>query len=374
MKVLMVTPSYCPIVGGSETAIRILTTKLNEFGIHTDVMTYNMIKKWEPGLNEERENNGLFTIFKEPALSLSSILGVNPLELLRIYVIPKPCFTRKYKDYDIIHFQGEADLSFMLFSYFSRKPKMFTSHANFVKYPRFKKIYKYFFSRLADLYIAHKSGFFSELKVPESKTMAFQSFGVDTELFHPDIEKKIDNLLLFVGRIINDKGLLILLDALSHVSIKTRLVVVGPKVESGYSKICFEKIAQINQDGFHGIDYLGPLGEVDLVPLYQKAALLVRPDTDGYSGGITTIEAFSCATPVIGTGNHVLKDRVNGLIVAPKNATALANAINELLSDKDLRNKYGSEGRKFAEEHFSWNTIVRRLVKIYEQFLDNQTD
>ena len=46
MKVLMVTPSYYPIIGGAETIIHDLSMKLNERGISTDIMTFNMEEKW----------------------------------------------------------------------------------------------------------------------------------------------------------------------------------------------------------------------------------------------------------------------------------------------------------------------------------------
>ena len=48
MKILMVTPSYDPIIGGTETVVRELAGKLDEIGTHTDVMTFNMNKKWNP--------------------------------------------------------------------------------------------------------------------------------------------------------------------------------------------------------------------------------------------------------------------------------------------------------------------------------------
>ena len=51
MKVLMVTRSFDPIVGGNETYVRGLATRLNERGISTDVMTLNMDKKWNSSNN-----------------------------------------------------------------------------------------------------------------------------------------------------------------------------------------------------------------------------------------------------------------------------------------------------------------------------------
>jgi len=68
MKVLFVTPSYYPIVGGSEVLTRILTAKLNEMGIHADIMTLNMDRKWSPVWKAKTAKDGQATVFKEPAI------------------------------------------------------------------------------------------------------------------------------------------------------------------------------------------------------------------------------------------------------------------------------------------------------------------
>lgn len=376
MKVLLVTPSYHPIVGGTETAIRILSTTLNEIGIHTDVMTFNMNQKWNPIWREETEDNGLFKVFKMPAFNPATFFRINPLELIYVYVIPRPDFAKKFKDYDIIHFQGEADFSFPLLSFFVRKPKIWTSHVNYARLPRLKRLFKLFFPRLVDLYIAHELGLLSNLGVPRSKSLVFQSFGVDAKTFRPDETKKLDNLVLFVGRITKSKGLHVLLEALPYVSSQTQLIIIGPKSDSSksdleYAEACMDRVKQVRSSGIHSIEYLGPMDEKSLVPWYQRAVVLVRPDLDGFSGGLTSLEALACATPVIGTGNHLIRDGVNGILVPPGNVMELAKALNKLLGNKELRRKYGTEGRRMVETHFSWESIVKDLAKIYEAMLSN---
>jgi hypothetical protein len=57
----MLTPSYYPIIGGAEKAIRLLTIGLNSSGIQTDVMTFNMDKLWHPkwtGKTEMSDDGG----------------------------------------------------------------------------------------------------------------------------------------------------------------------------------------------------------------------------------------------------------------------------------------------------------------------------
>jgi glycosyltransferase involved in cell wall biosynthesis len=374
MKVLMVTPSYHPIVGGSETAIGILSAILNEIGVQTDVLTYNMNQKWNPIWREETEVEGLFKVFKEPAFNLANILGINPLELVRVYVIPAPRFIKRFKNYDVIHFQGEADLSFLLFSFFLRKPKIWTSHANKAKLPRLKRLFKLFFPHLADLFIAHEMKLLSDLGVPRSKSLAFQSFGVQTTTFHPDETMRVDNLILFVGRIVESKGLRVLLEALRYVALPSQLIIIGPKSnlsrsDREYAEICLDIIEQVNAQGLHRVKYLGAMDQNGLLTWYQRAAVLVRPDLDGVSGGMTSLEALACATPVIGTGNHVIKDGINGIVVPSNNARELGNALNKLLNNRDLGRKYGDEGRRLIEEHFSWRIIAADLARLYAAML-----
>lgn len=371
VKVLLVTPSYHPIVGGSETAIRILSTKLNEMGVQTDVMTFNMNRKWNPIWREATEDNGLFKVFKVSAFNPARIFRINPLELIKMYVVPKPNFTNRFKEYDIIHFQGEADVSFLLFSFFVRRPKLWTSHVNYAKLPRLKKLFRLVFPRLAYLYIAHDSKLLSDYGVSTSRSLVFQSFGVDTETFRPSETKKTDNLILFVGRITRSKGLHILLKTLAQVTSPTRLAIIGPTDDMKYAETCIDMIKQLNERGIHSAKYLGVMDEKSLIPWYQKAAILVRPDLDRFSGGLTSLEALSCGTPIIGTGNHVVRNGVNGLTVSPNNTKELADALNELLQNRELREEYGMKGRKMIEECFSWQKIVQHLAKIYEAVLSN---
>ena len=116
MRVLLVTPSYFPIVGGSEVLTQVLSTKLNALGIHADIMTFNMNKKWEPVWKEEILKDGMASVFREPAINPFPHLP-NPLfSVFKTNIVPKPTFARRFNNYDIIHFVGEADLSFPVFS------------------------------------------------------------------------------------------------------------------------------------------------------------------------------------------------------------------------------------------------------------------
>lgn len=375
MKVLVVVPSYAPIVGGTETFVRKLAIKLNAMGIYTDIMTFNMNEKWKPVCREAKETDG-FKVFKIPAFNPFSFFPINPLSwILGANVIPKPNFTKRFENYDIIHFCDEVDLSLPLFSIFAQKPKIMQcltpSALESIGRNYFKKK---IFRQVADFYIISFSfqiKVFSDMGIPTFKISTLTSSGVDLETFRPDETKKLDDLILFVGRITEMKGVHILLQALSYLKIPTQMAVIGPidRDNPRYTERVERMCHSINKKGTHKVKFLGSLNENDLVLWYQKATMLVRPDLEGISGGLTSLEALACGTPVIGTGNDVVKDGVNGILVPPSNAKKLADALELLLENKELRKKYGNEGRSMVELHFSFDLLVKNLVQIYEKLL-----
>lgn len=381
MRILIVTPSFFPIVGGSETLIRALSAKLNKLGIQTDIMAFNMDRKWNPVLREKVEHDGSCKIFKVPAMNPFSFLHVSPLyHPLRLNVLPMPSFKKKFRDYDIIHFLGEADLSVPILSWPVQKPKIMHCvgvaglEKQFCRHPILRRMLTRVFRRLADLYIVFTSEereILLGMGVKPGRVMMW-SYGIDTEVFHLGDAKRTDNLVLFVGRIDNVKGLHVLLRSLRYLDVGTQVVIIGPVSKSSYfseiSRMCLE----INRDGKHNVKYLGEMDQHDLVPWYQKTAVFVRPDLVGASGtGCSTLEAMACGAPVIGVQNHVVKHCINGLIVPPDDPVKLADALHKMLGDRQLREDYGREGRRTIEQYYSWNAALPKLIKAYDILLRN---
>ncbi|MGA2683079.1 MAG: glycosyltransferase family 4 protein [Candidatus Bathyarchaeia archaeon] len=377
MKVLIVTPSYFPIVGGSEILTRALSTELNEAGIHTDIMAFNMEKKWKPIYSEKVETGINHQVFKMPALNPFPFLQVSPLHPpLRINVLPKPGFKKKFHDYDIIHFLGEADLSMPILSRSIQKPKIM--HCVAIpglgnRHAMMGKILARIFRTLANLYIVfspEEKAVLEEMGIPKNK-IAILPEGVDTEIFHPDREQKLNDLILFVGRIYPLKGLHILLESLQYLNSKAQVVLIGPVNDPVYFKQIDRMRLKINANGFHNVKYLGSINHSELVNWYQKATVLVRPDLIGVSGqGLSALEALACGTPVIGTQNHVIIHNENGLIVPPNNPAKLAEALELILTSKETREKYGRSAARRIEEGYSLKSVAARLIEMYKKMLD----
>jgi glycosyltransferase involved in cell wall biosynthesis len=380
MKVLLVTPSYFPIVGGSEILTRTLATKLNEAGIHTDIMTFNMEKKWKPIYSEKAVTAGNHKIFKIPAFNPLPFFKINPFHTpLRINVLPKPNFKKKFQDYDIIHFLGEADLSMPILSCSVKKPKIMHCagvpglERQFSKHTTMKRFFSRIFRRIASLYIVfspEEKAVLLEMGIPKN-LVAILPHGIDTEVFHPDGKDKLNNLVLFVGRIDPVKGLHILLKSLQFLDSKTQVVIIGPVNDQIYFNKIMRMQLKINEDGFHNVKYLGSINHSELVKWYQKATVLVRADLVGASGaGCSTLEALACGTPVIGVKNHVIIDQVNGLIVPPNNPKKLGEALGLILISKKKREEYGRSAARTIEEGYSLKLVLARLIETYRKLLE----
>ncbi|MFX0132458.1 MAG: glycosyltransferase family 4 protein [Candidatus Hodarchaeota archaeon] len=377
MKVLMVTPSFYPIVGGTETNVWKITWALNKNNIHADIMTFNMNTKWKPIWKEEKYKINNINIFKISALNLFSNLRINPLEkIIKINNIPNYKFLHKIVEYDLIHFHDDIDLSFPLFSILMEKPKVFHIRTLTYTYNSYKlnPLSRLIFTNIADKYISNSSynkELLMKLGIPSKKINVLPNF-VDINMFKPNPNKKIDNLILFVGRPVIRKGLHVLLHSLKYIDIPLHLIIICPYSNNNYFKNILTTIKKINNFSIHKVEYIGKIINKKLPEWYQKSSIFVCPSL-GESFGTVNIEALSCGTPVVASNvggiPDIIKNGINGILVPPNNSVELAKAIKKLLINEDLRIKYGKQGRTMVEKYFSMDYMTKEIIKIYKSLL-----
>lgn len=366
----MVTPGFYPIRGGAETMVRNLSLELNRIGVQTHVMAFNMDEKWKPKWKGKMEQVDGVKVFKVPALKL---LPSSPRINMNVNLIPGN-FTDIMKRYDIIHFH-EAELSFPLFSFFVKKPKLLHLHGIHVDYIERYYLYRLLFKHVSDYYIAitrEMEKDLTKLGIAQSRIIYLPN-AIDTELFHPYRNKKEDNLLLYLGRITPVKGLHVLLRSLHYLKKPIHLVIIGPADHSSkYYKDIISLIEKENQIGRHKVEYLGVVPLEEAIKFYQKATMFILPSF-WEAFPVVLLEALSCETPVITTpvgGNpEVIRNFENGLLVPVNNPLKLAEAVNFMLDNKDNTTKMGRKGRELVTKNFSVEVIAKRLRKIYEEII-----
>ena len=199
--------------------------------------------------------------------------------------------------------------------------------------------------------------------------------GVDTDHFRPDVEPLEDYLdgklnIMFIGRLEKRKGLDYLLEAyrqLKHVIPESRLVVVGPgiRLRNKYEK-------RVARDGIEDVTFIGFATYDDLPRYYKTADIICCPATGWESFGIVLIEAMAVGTPVVASDisgyASVMTHDAEGLLVPPKNASKLAEALLSLANDKAMRQKMGQKGIVTAQQ-YSWQSVAKRILDCYHKAL-----
>jgi len=370
LKVLMVTPAFFPVKGGTETIVRNLSAGLNKLGVHTDIMTFNQNQKYAPKWRGKTEKINGMTVFKIPGLKWLPI-EPSPRITQGVNIIPGR-FTHLLKKYDIIHFH-EADLSFPLFSLFVSKAKILHLHGIHAGFLRQYHLSRIIFKHVADYYITitrQMGRDLVELGIARNRIIYLPN-AVDVKEFNPK-GKKEDNLLLYLGRIVPIKGLHILLKSLNYVEKPVYLAIVGPIGSLEYYKYVKKLIEKENRKGKHKIKYLGEISKAEVIQMYQKASIYILPSF-WEAFPVVILEALSCETPVITTPvggiPEIIQNFENGIIVPVNDPVRLAEAINFMLDNKDYRTKMGQKGRELVIKNCSVEVIARKLYKIYEKII-----
>ena len=208
-------------------------------------------------------------------------------------------------------------------------------------------------------------------------TSALIEYGVDPEKPY----------VLFVGRITRQKGIIHLMNAIKYIDPETQVVLcAGAPDTKEIAREMQEGIEQVRKtrDNVIWIDKM--LDKKSVIQLYSHADVFCCPSI--YEPfGIINIEAMACKTAVVASAVGGIKEGVvqgeTGILVpldqqktAPFEpvdpdafARDLAEGINTLIRDVDLRNKMAINGRKRVEEHFDWAAIAQQVKTLYENLI-----
>jgi glycosyltransferase involved in cell wall biosynthesis len=189
---------------------------------------------------------------------------------------------------------------------------------------------------------------------------------VPTALFTPAARgQRARDELLFVGRLNEQKGLRLLLDALALMRRRAALHVVGDGPDAVALR---EHAAALGVAG--RVAWVGQLPRHALVALYQRAAAVVIPSLDE-GLGLVAVEAQLCETPVVafasGGLTDIVSDGESGLLTPARDVAALAAALDRVLGDVPLQLALGTTGRTRALATFSPDAVAARYAALYRR-------
>jgi alpha-maltose-1-phosphate synthase len=206
---------------------------------------------------------------------------------------------------------------------------------------------------------------------------ALEKYGVDPDRPY----------VLFVGRIARQKGIIHLVEAIPQIDPDLQVVLLAGQPDTAeIGQEMSEKVADAarQRDGIVWIDKM--VSRDEAIQFYSHADVFCCPSV--YEPfGIINLEAMACETAVvaaaIGGIPEVVVSEETGLLIDLElkpgtfepidpagYATTLADGINRLARNPELRAQMGKAGRKRVEDHFSWDAIAERTVELYRSLVE----
>ncbi|MGB0109501.1 MAG: glycosyltransferase [Terriglobales bacterium] len=202
-------------------------------------------------------------------------------------------------------------------------------------------------------------------------------YGIQASRFELDEtgHKKVNELrdglpsVLCVGRLVSYKGVEVLIRALE--GIKARLWIIGTGALDGSLRTLTQEKKLADR-----VEFLGRVSEQDLVAYYRACDVVVLPSiTNAEMFGVVQLEAMACRKPVISTNLPTGVSWVNqhgktGYVVSPGNAEELAQCIQHLINNPQLREEMGEAGRMRVEQHFTSAKMAEAMLQVYQEMLN----
>jgi N,N'-diacetylbacillosaminyl-diphospho-undecaprenol alpha-1,3-N-acetylgalactosaminyltransferase len=200
--------------------------------------------------------------------------------------------------------------------------------------------------------------------VDPAKVFIIKGVGIDTDEWKPLPKEDEWIRVTMIGRAIKHKGLYEFIEAAA---------ILGEK----YPEVSFQFIGSpdegnpfsVTEEFMKSQPHLHYLGQqTNIRHILSQSAVFVLPS---YREGLprTSLEAASMGLPIVTTDavgcRETVEDGVNGFLVPPKNAAALAEAIEKLISNPILREQMGRSGREKAIREFDVATIVDQHLEVY---------
>jgi glycosyltransferase involved in cell wall biosynthesis len=397
LKVCIFTETYYPVVGGGETQARLLAEGLVKSGCPVLVLT----RRSDPSLARQ-ERSGEIRIHRLPPT------GRHHLNKWGLLLSSFPALLRLRGQYDIILVSGfrVIGIAAVLVSKLTGKVCLLKSDNNGEMSGAFFQgglqkaglgkgglLFKSLLSlrnrilRQAGGFIAISSQITDEYLAngvqPASKVYSIPN-SVDTDIFRPvsletkyALREKLDLpkdklLVIFTGRLVSYKGLPLLLEVWKQIAREhpqaALILVGGGSMDMYNAETQLKEYVAANQL----VDKVFFSGEVKNVHEYLQACDLFVFPTQKEAFGISVIEAMACGLPVIATQVGGLKDILvhgqNGWVIQPNHKEDLYQALNRLISDKELAGSLGKSALRTARSCYSVEMVTGKYLDLFQQF------
>lgn len=371
MRILQLTAHFSPNVGGVETHLDDLVRALTKREYKVFVLTYRPLAakaNWK--LFEKGRDSKVFRIPWVPGFFYKFV--EKPfLEFL--YLFPglflfAPLVLTFFRP-EVVHAHGlVAGAVGVFWGKIFRKRVVITTHSvyQFPKKGLYRDFVKLLFSN-TDFVMGLSSKSAEEIKslgIPKEKVGIF-TYWIDLEKFEKvkNAKNKLDwegkFIVLFVGRLVVEKGVLELLESAKSWKKNIYLAIAGAGPLG-------EEVRSMQHE-LGNLMYLGKVENEKLPPYYSAADLLIVPSTHEEGFGRVILESLACGTPVIAAKRGAIPEAMNETVgrfirVTPK---SIKEEIEYLYKNKDVLKKLSFSTRIFAKRRFSEKN-VEKIISSYQ--------
>jgi len=365
MKVGIVSPYAYPRPGGANSYIRESYEELRRLGHEVRIIT----APW----GDDPPAQDVIQVGQAMAIPFNGSIGRITLSLRLEWLVSRMLEREKF---DIIH-HHEPFVPFLSFQILdsAKCPNVATFHAfggfSF-SYWSGRIVLDHYMSKIDErIAVSSAARYFVSRYFPGDYRIIPN--GVDVDFYanarpFPEFRDGKVNIL-FVGRVENRKGAMYLLKAYATIKVRhpdTRLIIVGRGPQIGDLR------RFVHSQRIGDVFFAGRIDDTDKARFYKTADIFVAPSTGQESFGIVLLEAMAAGCAVVASDIHgykrVVQRNVSGLLVEPKDPDAIAEALERLIADPELRRRLGDAGARRAPE-YDWTHVTAELVRVYESVI-----
>lgn len=228
----------------------------------------------------------------------------------------------------------------------------------------------------ADEGIAKRYSHFNENVHPIINLPSLQVFKKNEDY---SIERKYkeDDIIIYVGGLAEERGIMNLIEAINKVSKKrpsTKLLLIGNFETNQFKNKCFEYIQKNNMD--KNVEYLGFIPHKE-IPKYVKiskiGSILLYP-TKRFKKTAYPLKLFeymACGKPVLASDlpamGKIVRESGCGLLIDPEDIEKISENILYLLENPRKSEEMGSKGKIAVETKYNWGNMEKKLLNVYER-------
>ncbi|WP_036479474.1 glycosyltransferase family 4 protein [Myxosarcina sp. GI1] len=333
MKILIYSPSFYPNVGGIETIVATLATEFSQQG--------HLVKLVSLTPNRDAEQF-TFEVIRQPKTR-------DLINLMR---------------WCDVYFQGCISLKGIMPLLAIRKPYV-ASHHTWYRRANGSKSWQDYLKNLVSLFATNVSVSHAIAShLPVKSSVIPNSYRADTFKLIPEIKR--DRELIFLGRLVSDKGVGLLLQALANLKeygLYPKLTIIGKGAEENNLRRQARDLNILEQ-----VNFVGVKTGRELVELLNAHQIMVVPSLWHEPFGIVALEGIACGCVVVGSEGGGLKDAIGqcGITFPNGNVSALTQRLAELLKDPSRLSLYRQDSEVHLSRH-QQTEVAQAYLRVFEQ-------